>query len=155
MYLKVKLTAFCRLCPRQLGRERMEKSWNGLDQLGQVQSMSSLPNQMEQSTESSNVIYAWSMPLKVAFPPRGGQIKDGIVLRDALSCMCSSISIQSSPKLDGRAQNKGELCEGEQSRMQINREQRRRGVGKGNSQEVRGRVCQDSTQSHDAPLCVG
>lgn len=31
MYLKVKLPAFCRLCPRQVGRERMGKSQQEMD----------------------------------------------------------------------------------------------------------------------------
>lgn len=98
---------------------------------------------MEQSTESSNVIYAWSMPLKDAFPPRGRQIRDGIVLRAALSSMCCSLSSQSSPESDGNAQDKGKQCKGEQSRMRINRgENREEGGWKENAQEASGRVCQ-------------
>lgn len=78
---KVKLPAFCRLCPGQAGSERIEESQQGLDQQGRVQSVSFLPNvilypSVEQSTEESNVIYAQSRPLKDAFPQRGGQVED-------------------------------------------------------------------------------
>lgn len=138
MYLKLKLPAFCRLCPRQVGKERMEKSHQEMDLTNWVKFSLCPPL----PTKWNNVIYAWNMPLKDAFPPRRGQIRDGIVLRAALSYMCSSLSSQSSPKLDGHAQDKGKLCEGEQNEDQQRWEQRRRGAGKRNAEETSGRVCQ-------------
>lgn len=72
MHSKTKLPAFCRFCPRQIVKgciktDRMDLT-NGVEFHLYPSFPSQSPSQVEQSTEKSNVIYAWSRPLKDAFP---------------------------------------------------------------------------------------
>lgn len=95
MHSKMKLPAFCRLCARQAGSERIEKSLQGMDSTDGVEFSlypslpTPSPSQAEWSTEESSVIYARSGPLKDAFPRRGGRIRDGNVAQS-----CTSLCVQ-------------------------------------------------------------
>lgn len=59
--------------------------------------------------------------------------------------ICAALyQVSQALNLDGHTQDKGKPCEGEQSRMKINRDENREkgGAGKRNAQEANGRVCQ-------------